>query len=156
MAAECGHAWYFPDERLKDFVPEYKLNLIVPKELKDDDFAKFGTDLGFLLKVLNHGEAGVAEMLAEPQYRSVDGETALLANDIAKLGLEIVIDEGGKADICKAMIEHDKKTKAIESVETARAFMNDEKEVIRFVSGRHAVSPEYVINIMKGVQQQAQ
>lgn len=142
---------HFPDERLKAFVPDYKLNLIVPRELQDGDFSKFGPDLGFLLKILNHGEMGIAEMLAEPQYRSVDGETALLANDIAKLGLEIVIDEGGKADMCKAMVEHDKKTKVIESVETARAIMNDDNEVIKFVTGRHAVTPEYVINIMKGL-----
>ena len=32
---------------------------------------------------------------------SVDGETALLANDIAKLGFKIVIDEGGKTDMSK-------------------------------------------------------
>ena len=140
---------HFPDERIKEFVPDYKLNLIVPSELKEVDFPKFGPDLGFLMRALNHGEAGVAEMLSEPQYHSVDGETALLANDIAKLGLDVVIDEGGKADICKAMNEHDKKTKVIESVETARAFTKHEQEVIRFVTGKHAVTPEYVLSIMK-------
>ena len=144
---------HFPDERIKDYVPDYKLNLIVPIELKEEDFPKFGPDLGFLMRVLNHGEAGVAEMLSEPQYHSVDGESALLANDIAKLGLDIVIDEGGKADMCKAMKEHDKKTKVIESVETARAFAKDDQEVIRFVTVKHAVTPEYVINIMKNVPQ---
>ena len=142
---------HFPDERLKAFVPDYRLNLIVPRELQDGDFSKFGPDLGFLLKILNRGEMGIAEMLAELQYRSVDGETALLSNDIAKLGLEIVIDEGGKTDMCKSMVEHDKQTKVIESFETARAIMNDEKEVIKFVAGRHAVTPEYVINIIKGL-----
>ena len=44
-------------------------------------------------------------MISEPQYQSVDGETARLANDIAKLGLEIVVDEGGKTDMCKDMEE---------------------------------------------------
>ena len=82
---------------------------------------------------------------------SVDGETALLANDIAKLGFNIVIDEGGKTDMCKAMEEHTKKIKVIESVETAMAFAKDDKEVIKFVTGRHNVTPEYVINIMKNI-----
>ena len=90
-------------------------------------------------------------MLADPQYRSVDGETALLANDIAKLGFNIVIDEGGKTDMCKAMREHDKETKVIESVEMARMFVKDDKEVIKLVTGRHNVTPEYVINIMKNI-----
>ncbi|MBO5534734.1 MAG: transposase [Clostridia bacterium] len=142
---------YFPDERLKAFVPDYKLNLIVPRELKNGDFAKFEPDLGFLLKVLNRGEKGVVEMLADPQYRSVDGETALLANDIAKLGFNIVIDEGGKTDMCKAMREHDKETKVIESVESLRMVVKDDKEVIKLVTGRHNVTPEYVINLMNNI-----
>lgn len=49
---------------------------------------------------------------------SVDGEAALLANDIAKLGLEIIIDEEGITDMCKAMEEHTKEIKVIESVES--------------------------------------
>ena len=49
---------------------------------------------------------------------SVDGETALLTNDIAKLGLEIIIDEEGITDMCKAMEEHTKEIKVIESVES--------------------------------------
>ena len=68
---------YFPDKRLKSFVPNYKLNLIVPKKLKNSDFSKFDPDLGFLLKVLKLGEKGVSKMISEPQYQSVDGETAL-------------------------------------------------------------------------------
>ena len=140
---------YFPDERLKAFVPDYKLNLIVPRELTDGDFAKFGPDLGFLLKVLNHGEKGIAEMLAEPQYRSVDGETALIANDIAKLGLEIVINEGGKANMCKAMKEHDQKTKVQAGVELARRLLGDNKpEIVRVVSDQYKVTPEYVRSVM--------
>ncbi|MBO5534735.1 MAG: hypothetical protein J6B53_04925 [Clostridia bacterium] len=117
--------------------------------MTDDDFAR--PDLGCLLKVLNHRETGIKEMLADPQCRSGDGETALLANDIAKLGLEIIIDEGGRTDMCKAMEEHTKKIKVIESVETAMAFAKDDKEVIKFVTGKHAVTPEYVIEIMKNL-----
>ena len=82
---------------------------------------------------------------------SVDGETALLTNDIAKLGLEIIIDEEGITDMCKAMEEHTKKIKVIESVETAMAFAKDDKEVIKLVTGRHNVTPEYVIEIMKNL-----
>ena len=65
--------------------------------------------------------------------------------------LDIVIDEGDKADMCKAMKEHDKKTKIIESFETARAFTKDAQEAIRFVAGKHDVTPEYVLSIMKNV-----
>jgi len=54
-------------------------------------------------------------------------------------------------DMCKAMEEHTKKIKVIESVETAMAFAKDDKEVIKFVTGKHAVTPEYVIESMKNL-----
>ena len=142
---------HFPDERLKAFVPDYKLNLIVPKKLKNSDFSKFDPDLGFLLKVLKLGEKGLPEMISEPQYQSVDGETARLANDIAKLGLEIVVDEGGKTDMCKAMIEHDKKTKVEGGIETLRGVLgNDDNKIVQVVSQQLKVTPAYVRRIMNG------
>ena len=114
-------------------------------------FCQFEQEAGFRLIVLNHRETGINEMLADPQYRSGDSETALLANDIAERGLEIIIDEEGKTDMCKAMEEHTKKIKVIESVEMARMFVKDDKEVIKLVTGRHNVTPEYVIEIMKNI-----
>ena len=140
---------HFPDERLKAFVPDYKLNLIVPRELKEDDFAKIGPDLGFLLKVLNHGKSGMVELLADSQYQSVDGETALLANDIASLGLDIVLNEGGKANMCKAMEDHDKKKEVQGCIRGFRLVFGDNtSEIIKLVSKEFQVTPEYVINIM--------
>ena len=143
---------YFPDKRLKAFVPNYKLNLIVPKKLKNSDFSKFDPDLGFLLKVLKLGEKGLPEMISEPEYQSVDGETTLLANEIGKLWLEIVVDEGGKADMCKAMIEHDKKKKVEGGIEAFRTVWgNDDKKIVESVSKVFKVTPVYVRSIMKGL-----
>ncbi|MBQ8160289.1 MAG: transposase [Clostridia bacterium] len=136
---------YFPDERIKAFVPDYKLNLIVPRELKDEDFPKFGTNVGSLLWILNRGKAGVADLLNDPQFRSIDGETACLANDLAGLNLNIVIDEGGKANMCKAMEDHDIQT----GIKFARDFFGDNDEkIIQYVAHILSADPEYVRNIM--------
>ena len=131
--------------------PIYKLNLIVPKKLKNSDFSKFDPDLGFLLKVLKLGEKGVSKMISEPQYQSVDGETALLANEIGKLGLEIGIDEGGKTDMCKAMEENNKKKKVEGGIEVLRGVLgNDDIKIVQIVSQQLKVTPEYVRSIMNG------
>ena len=91
-------------------------------------------------------------MLSEPQYHSVDGETAVLANEIANLGLEIVIDEGGKADMCKAMREHDLKKEVEGAVKLARTLLGDNnQEVVKVVTHQYKVTPEYVSNIMNSV-----
>ena len=123
----------------------------MPKELENNDFSKFDPDLGFLLKVLKLGEKGVSKMISEPQYQSVDGETALLANEIGKLGLEIGIDEGGKTDMCKAMEEHDKKKKVEGGIEALRTVWgNDDKKIVEAVSKVFKVTPAYVRRIMNG------
>ena len=123
----------------------------MPKKLKNSDFSKFDPDLGFLLKCLKLGEKGLPEMISEPEYQSVDGETALLANEIGKLGLEIVVDEGGKTDMCKAMIEHDKKTKVEGGIETLRGVLgNDDNKIVQVVSQQLKVTPAYVRRIMNG------
>ena len=53
--------------------------------------------------------------------------------------------------MCKAMEEFKKETKVIESVESLRMVVKDDKKVIKLVTGRHNVTPEYVIEIMKNL-----
>ena len=123
----------------------------MPKELENNDFSKFGPDLGFLLKCLKLGEKGVSKMISEPQYQSVDGETALLANEIGKLGLEIVIDEGGKANMCKDMEEFKKKTQVETGIKAFRTVWgNDDKKIVEAVCKMLEVTPAYVRRIMNG------
>ena len=90
-------------------------------------------------------------MISEPQYQSVDGETALLANEIGKLGLEIVIDEGGKANMCKDMEEFKKKTQVETGIKAFRTVWgNDDKKIVESVSKVFKVTPAYVRRIMNG------
>ena len=112
----------------------------------------FDPDIGFLLKVLKLGEKGLPEMISEPQYQSVDGETALLANEIEKLGLEIGIDEGGKANMCKDMEEFKKKTQVETGIKAFRTVWgNDDKKIVEAVTKVFKVTPVYVRSIMKGL-----
>lgn len=39
----------FKNDAIKDFVPDYKINLISPADMDDDEFTKFNTDLGFAI-----------------------------------------------------------------------------------------------------------
>lgn len=140
---------YFPDERLKQFVPNYKLNLIVPTRIPEEDFAKFDeTDLGFFLRVLKHQERGAAGILNDPKYESVKAEAANAANEIANLGLRIEPDEKGDVDMCKSMREHDKETEVKSACKMAKSFLKDDSKVIVAVAEQCDVTPEYVGKIM--------
>ncbi len=61
-----------------------------------------------------------------------------------------LFDEGGKADMCKAMKEHDTKIRVEAGIAFARTFLSkNDEEIVKIVSHQLEVTPEYVINIMK-------
>ena len=138
----------FPDERLKKFVPNYKLNLIDPHEIPDEDFTKLGErDLGFFMRVLKHQREGAAKILYEPKYEQVDLEAASAANDIAKLGLKIVVEKGA-ANMCRSMKEHDQETRILELIDYLTDEGKSKEEIISKILKRFPVTAEYVESLM--------
>ena len=90
---------------LLKFVPNYPINLIAPAYIKDNDFDKFGTDLGLAMKVLKYQKAGAVEVIKETDHRKVDRNTAVFLNRVANLGLEFDEKEVS-IDMCKAMEDY--------------------------------------------------
>ena len=81
-----------PDERAKAFIPDYKMNLVYPKDMVEADFDRMGeNDLGSFMKVLKLGSDGFGNMFSEERYKTVNPEAAILANEIAKLGLKMEV-----------------------------------------------------------------
>ena len=139
-----------PSEELKQFIPNYKLNLIIPEDIPEEDFAKLGeTDLGFLLRVLKHQRKDAAQILYDSKYERVNTEAANVANEIAHLGLKIEIDEKGDANMCKAMRLHDKEQEVLVSIRTTKKYLKDETEIISAVAEDCEVDSEFVKKLME-------
>ena len=110
-----------PDERANAFIPDYKINLVYPKDMEEADFDRMGeNDLGFLMKVLKLGSDGFGDMFSEERYKTVNPESAILANEIANLGLKIEVTEKGDVDMCQAMERMRVDSEIIGSVKTLR------------------------------------
>ena len=63
------------DDRLKRFVCDYPINLVIPQELKD--FSRFKTSLGAVFEVIKASEDKEAMkklFAANPKYRAMDNE----------------------------------------------------------------------------------
>ena len=91
-----------PDMSLLRFVQDYKVNLIIPKEI--EDFDKFSTELKQLLKVL--GTADDPEnwgrvFTADEAFRALDNETVSAINLFAGAAFPLNQKEGS-VDMCKA------------------------------------------------------
>ena len=90
------------EEEILQFVSDYKVNLIVPKEI--EDFSKFHTELGKAMKYISVAdqESVLENVAKEEKYRIIDSDTALLLKEVT--GLEVNIkEEEKKVDMCKAL-----------------------------------------------------
>lgn len=94
------------DTRLLGAVADYRLNLLTPADIPDEDFGRFRSELGaamYFLKKQNEGRMG--EWIGEfnERFGTVDRQTADLVNTLSnsKLVIEEVEEDGG-VDMCKA------------------------------------------------------
>ena len=94
------------NKRLLDFVPDYRINLIAPMYVPDEDFEKFNTDLRDVMQFIkcSKDEESLAR-LAEDNERFVrmNPETAELINlIITDSKLKLTVKEG-TVDMCQAI-----------------------------------------------------
>ena len=93
------------DERILKYVPDYKMNLIAPAEIADEDFAKFHTELNVALKYIKYSkDARKLEQVLENDlmYRSVSARTVNMVNTVTDSQISYP-DREEKVDMCKAI-----------------------------------------------------
>lgn len=105
------HEMLDAEEHILKFVEDYKLNLIVPSDIKD--FDKFRTELGVALEFISISKnADALEGLSSNEkFASVSNKTVNLLNVCT--GSEFPLGEkGGSVNMCEGLIELAEKNKA--------------------------------------------
>ena len=83
------------DERLLKFVPDYKLNLLTPAQIAEEDFGKFRTGLGAVMQFAKHrNDQDVNWMAGNKRFEEMDRETADPIKTVTWAG--ICFDEKGE------------------------------------------------------------
>jgi hypothetical protein len=93
------------DGHLMAMVPDYRMNLVVPRRMPDEELDAFSTDVGLALKYIKHSsdKEELGTMVHEDErFGSVDPETAEFLNVVTGSNLAIRT-EGGRVDMCKAI-----------------------------------------------------
>ena len=81
------------DKELLRFVPDYKLNLLTPTQIADEDFANFRTDFGTVMQFVKHqNDKSMDWMSGNNRAEDVDWETASLIKTVT--GIDIDIKKG--------------------------------------------------------------
>jgi hypothetical protein len=80
------------NEEILALVPDYRINLITPGSIKNEDFGKFKTSLAEAFQYIKYSKDKVAlyQMVHNnPKFRTIDRRTAELINGITGSGIEL-------------------------------------------------------------------
>lgn len=102
------------NQDISKYINDYKLNLIIPKEIKD--FQKFKSEFGKVMKYIALADDNKAfEKLAEDEYYGkLNKETVRMLNECVGETIKCVGMEDG-IDMCKAL--EDMRKEAVEKIE---------------------------------------
>ena len=134
------------DKELLKFIPDYPVNLIAPAYIKDEDFNKFNTDLGFAMKVLKYQSSG-ADRILESTTEGPDGETAVFLNKVADLELEFD-DKEEKVNMCKAMDNAYKKKEVAGAIKGMKRLGASDNDIIPEIMDMFDVTRQYVLDLL--------
>ena len=84
------------DNRIIPFLNDYKLNIISVAEIADDDFDKFNTVLGKVLKIVKHQKEDADKLIEELGHTRIDPDAAFFLKKAANLDIEIEVKDGGR------------------------------------------------------------
>ncbi|MBQ7641423.1 MAG: Rpn family recombination-promoting nuclease/putative transposase, partial [Acholeplasmatales bacterium] len=100
------------DEKLKEFVPNYKLNIIEPFKMAEEDLNKLDHNLAGLFELIkkSNNKDEFSESLFN-KYQDLNPEIYELLNVVLNAGLEIN-ESDGKINMCKAIDDMRKESKA--------------------------------------------
>ena len=93
------------DERILQFVQDYKLNLIEPSKMSNEQLETFRTDLGLALKFIKYSKdkKELDELVSkDSRYRSLERDAFDLMSDITDAKIKPIM-RGDKVDMCAAI-----------------------------------------------------
>ena len=95
---------------IKDRIYDYKLHLISPYEIKNEDFSKLTTEMRFVLKYIKYSddEMKLEKAKNDIDFKKVSNEAVGLINEVTNSEFE-KNTEGGYVNMCKAIDDMKKK-----------------------------------------------
>lgn len=93
-------------EEILQFVPDFKINLISPVSMSQEDIRKFKSDFKELAAFIRCGrdkEAMKNLVETNEEFKHMDPLTAEIANDVTRSNLKLKIEENGEVDMCIAI-----------------------------------------------------
>ena len=102
------------NEHILNLVQDYKIHLIAPAHISDEDFDKFRTDLGAVLQYIKYSndKDKLDEVVRrESRFWKMNPNSVALINAVTGSKLKFEVNKEGKIDMCKAIDEMRKESR---------------------------------------------
>ena len=137
------------NKKLLQYVNNYRLNIVSPAEIEDDDFKKFSTACGFALKVVKHQNDEELGKLIKEQ-KSTDLETADFISAFIKHKKIFQERNTNEVDMMNGLDLWEQKVKVLEAIKILKNLgKNDDEYIVDYVVENYQVTPDYVRKLMK-------
>lgn len=136
------------DKRLVPFLNDYKLNMISPSDMDEDDFDMFHTELGFAMKVIKHQSEDADAIIMATNHRKIDRETAIFLNKVANLKL-VYEEKSGGVDMCKALERRYQEKEVAGAIKMLKSDGVSDEDIIIKVTKLFGVTKEYVLTLLR-------
>ncbi|MCD8132010.1 MAG: Rpn family recombination-promoting nuclease/putative transposase [Lachnospiraceae bacterium] len=131
-------------DELLAFAPDYRMNLIDPAGMTDDDFDKFTTSLGKVLKFMklsNSRKEMKKLMETDEAYRRIDRNAARVLRECANISLDIDSNQE-VVDVCGAWKEEQQNAAIKSSIDTARRYGISDDRILADIISQFGLTKE--------------
>lgn len=135
------------DRRIYRFLNDYKLNLISPADMGEEEFEKFHSELGYAMKLIKHQSEDADKVIMETGHKKISPETAYFLKSAMKLDLELEEEPGG-IDMCKALEKKETRDKITGMIVGMRVMGASDYDIISKITETFNVTKEYVIALL--------
>ena len=136
------------NRELLQYINNYRLNIVSPAEIEDDDFKKFSTACGFALKVVKHqNDAGLDELIKE--QKTTDLETADFICAFIKHKKIFQERDTNEVNMMNGLDLWEQKVKVLTAIKVMKQLGKTDEVVVDYVIKEFQVTPDYVRKLMK-------
>ena len=140
------------EESRKYLINDYKLSLLSATDLQEQDFGKFATELGDIMRFVKHQGKDVDKLIEQTNHKIYSPEAAAFVKEAANMDLDFDIKNGG-VDMCEALERRYNKERS-EGEQTAKnqmiLNMVRKNYPIEDIAEIADVTVEYVVKIKDG------
>ena len=135
------------DKRIIPFLNDYKLNIISAADIADDDFEKFHTILGKILRIVKHQKKDADKLIEELGHTKIEPEAAFFLKKAANLDIEIEVKDGG-VDMCESLERKYREKEIAGAIGILRDDGKSDTDIIERIIKKYNVTKEYVMSLL--------